>query len=300
MNGQRAIGTLSFAGLLPSRLPGVQVLVYRLGCRCAALLLFVLGGCVTVHGQTLQVTNNGATVNPGDTLKIDDIPMMPQLSLEPAGCDSASYDMDINWTAATGEQTNVQVSGWWTCNEPTDFDWSPVGYAGGTVTIQWTGYDSCGNTTGSANFNFNIVGTNPLPSAVDAMANSPWFFENTIAEESRAWTSAPTGVYHQFDASGFPLNCSCPSGIGLTQLDPPANFDDFWNWSTNLSDGLGVLNGKQAGAATSWSNELQQMIGNNGGIPVWAPWQSGVCTFDASRPSGLPQRARTALPMPIG
>ncbi len=258
-----------------------------------ATFIFMLTLCGTVQAQLVVKTNNNGSVSQNSTLYIDATPAMPQLNLSVSGgaltCDSLWYTLDIDWTAASGQQTFVQVSGSFPCNQTNGIAWGSL-YAGGTATLTWT--DDCGD---AGNLTFTILGTNPSPAIVDSfLPSTPWFWRNLLAWESAAWTASPTGIYHQFNSSGVPLNCNCPNGIGLTQLDPqaggtfPSGANDFWAWNYNLVDGFNLLAGKRSAAYQSWSNELNDMLNTNGGQPVWPHWSSGVCTFDASPPSGAP------------
>ncbi len=254
---------------------GVNGWLNRLIYNCA-LLLSVLALSGFLHGQTpvLQVTTDGgATVRSGETLYIDTSPFMPDVNLEVANtCGTLFWDLVISWTGVGGQATYVSTNGQIPCGQWDSLDWVTIGYYGGTATIQWYVTAPNGTTPGSGTFTFTIAGTNPPPSSVDALASVPWFFENIIQWESK---------YRQFDSSGNPLNCNCPNGIGLTQLDPPFTNNDFWDWVNNVEDGLlMVLTPKQALAYASWSNELAQMIATTGSSPVYPRTTSySYCSF---------------------
>jgi hypothetical protein len=284
------------ATLAPMRQVPCRSVFQRFWFRASILTLLALVGAKNADAQLSATTNNNVTVSQGSILYINGTPIMPQLNFAVSGgettCDTLSWTISIDWTAPSGQQTSTTFNGQFACNQTATVDWSSVGFAGGTAALSWT--DDCGD---AGNLSFSILGTNPPPSAVDSLTSTsspPWFWLNILAWESQAWHASPTGIYHQFTSSGVPLNCNCPNGIGLTQLDPvsggtfPNGNNDFWSWSVNEVDGYNLLVSKQSAASTNWNAELADMLNNNGGQPSWAHWSQGVCTFDASPPSGVP------------
>ena len=222
-----------------------------------ALFVIVLGFVDVAAGQTLVVTSGGNAVNQGQTLSINTIPNMPSLVLSVNGgssCDAVSYQVVVSYTDQAGRQTG--------------HTYPPVIYPGdAAVTIDWSGVLEGGGATISWSFNgveqstfgFFINGNNPAPSAIDAYASSgPWFIRNMIADESS---------YLQF-VSGYPhfgpdLNPAA-GGIGLFQLDPPSGDEDYWAWSTNVADGLFLLNSKQTGAYNHWNAQITNAQADTG------------------------------------
>lgn len=243
----------------------------------------------TAYGQELEVTSaGGVEVSNGSEVAIDQNPLMPPLTLAVPGgataCDGLSWAMQITWsgTAPTDIPTNAALSGEFPCNQTYQVDWTSVGYAGGTTTITWSALDDCGNTLGSGTLSFTIFGTNPPTSAVDSLIPSaPWFWENMIAWESRAYSLGTPITYHQFLSAGTPLDCECPTGVGLTQLDPPNSVLDYWDWPQNEVDGYNVLASDQTPATNAWNNEFNQMVQTTAGSPVYPPTTSFPpnCTF---------------------
>jgi hypothetical protein len=260
--------------------------------RCLAFGVFLLAADKIAYGQLVVTTNNGASVSQGSSLRITASPVMPQLNLWVSGgaiyCDSMSYTLSINWTAPTGQQTMTSLNGDFACNQTANVNWGSQ-FAGGTATLQWNSYATCADNSGG--FSFQILGTNPPPSAVRSLISSPpWFWWNMVAYESGAWTASPTGMYHQFASTGVPINCNCPNGIGLGQLEPPypSGNLDFWAWPDNEVDSYNLLVRKQSLAYSNWNNELSDMIANNGGHPIWPTYLKGACNFSATAPSGAP------------
>jgi hypothetical protein len=267
-----------------------DVNVGRLIRRCLVSGLFLLGADKVAYGQLVVTTNNSQSVYQGSTLMITASPVMPQLNLVVSGgetyCDDLSYTISINWTAPTGQQSMDSLNGDFACNQTSNVNWASK-FAGGTATLQWTASTTCSSQSGT--LSFQILGTNPSPLSVDTLiASPPWFWRNILAWESSAWSASPTGIYHQFNSSGVPINCNCPNGIGLTQLDPPSSILDFWAWPDNEVDGYNLLVSKQSGASSNWNSELSQMMNNNGGHPVWPSYSAGACNFSATAPSGAP------------
>jgi hypothetical protein len=225
--------------------------------------------------QTLAVTSGGQTVGENTTVSINTIPNMPNLVLSINGgtsCDSFSYVVSVTYTDQAGAMTGHSYSSAADIEGDTSstVDWS-WGLEGGTATIAWE-FDGSAEQA----FTFYINGTNPSNSIVDsylAGGAAPWFAQNLVAYESRAWSWAPSGRYKQFDSSGAGGGCvvpgwgcpiwGTPDGIGLMQLEPPARASsdqDFWAWSWNIADGIHWLyNEKQGPAYNSWNNEFQQM-----------------------------------------
>ena len=240
-------------------------------------MLAVLAVCGSCRAQLVVKTNNSASVSGTSTLYIDVSPTMPQLNLSVSGgaltCDSLSYTLDIDWTATTGphpaQETFAELTGSFPCNQTSSIDWASL-YAGGTATLTWS--DDCGD---AGTLSFKIRGTNPSPAMVDSfIPSTPWFWRNMLAWESGAWSTSPTGIYHQFEADGTPLNiCQCPNGIGLTQLDGkfPSGVNDFWAWNYNLVDGFNLLASYSSAATSAWNNEYSQMVQSTAGTPVYPP-----------------------------
>jgi hypothetical protein len=218
------------------------------GIRGVLLTIIVLGIASGTRGQTLVVTSGGQTVNQGNTLSINTIPNMPNLVLSVSGgtsCDTVSYSVYVEYIDQAGYATSSTYSAQ---NYPGDaqvtIDWFGV-LEGGNATITW-GFDGVNEPS----FSFFINGSNASSGAVDAYISSgPWFIRNLVAAESS---------YKQYDVYGYPL-WGTPDGIGLMQLEPPyrASLDqDYWGWSTNVADGLNLLNGKQSAAYSHWTTQI--------------------------------------------
>lgn len=259
--------------------------------RVSILGLLAFGFQASIAAQLTVTSNNNVNVTQNSVLLIDKTPLMPQLNLVvPAGvtyCDTLSWSLTIDWFAPSGQQSLASLNGQFPCGHTAAVDWHSVGYAGGTATLQWIASDSCG-TDGAGSITFTIKGTNPDPPSVRSFIPSvPWFWFNLLAWESRAWSSSPTGIYHQYDSNGFPINCNCPNGIGLTQLDPgsggtfPSGTSDFWAWNYNEVDGFNLLVSKRTGAYNYWTSEWNDMLTNTGGNAVPANWSSD-CTTHAN------------------
>lgn len=254
--------------------------------RLAAIMLGLIA-CGTARAQFVVQTNGGSTVSQGTTLSIDSSPAMPLLTFSVSGgaltCDSLNWSMDISWTFVTGNQGSLlERSGTFYCNQTQTVDWNSE-YGGGSATVSWS--DDCGH---AGNISFTILGTNPSPAAVDSfIPSTPWFWRNLLAWESRAWSTSPTGIYHQFASGGTPLDCDCPNGIGLTQLDPanggtyPSGINDFWAWNYNEVDGFNLLANIRTAAYNNWTSEWNDMSANTGGNLVPANWPSD-CTTHAN------------------
>lgn len=240
------------------------------------------------NDPTLSVTSNGSSVGSGSTLWISatNPPEMPVVNVSLAGdCGYVEVYVSASWTAPGGVATGGGADMDFNCGGSTDIDWSQMGfYEGGEITVNWTLWKYAGANFGgelqqtdkSGSFSFYIYGLGPDPNSLSTWnpmvdsalpCGTPWFVCNLVAWESAATSVSPTGYYHQFTNSGTPVYCECPEGVGLMQLDPAVSDGDFWNWQTNITDGLGVLNGKESGADSSWSNELYQNSVTTGGNP---------------------------------
>jgi hypothetical protein len=246
------------------------------GGRCLALMLLLVGVAGLAHGQTLVVTSAGRTVNQGDTLSINTIPNMPALTLSVSGgssCDTVSYAVDVSYVAQSGLSTGAQYAAQgYLADQSVAINWFGI-LEGGNATITWQF-----NGVNQQSFGFFINGNNPSAVAIDAYASSgPWFIRNLISAESS---------YRQYDVFGYPT-FGPPRGIGLMQLDPPPRDADYWAWSSNVADGLFLLNGKQAAAYASWNSEFSQMQTTTGGNPVYPPPTFYTyCAFQYPQPGG--------------
>ncbi|MGA2888581.1 MAG: hypothetical protein ABSE51_11060 [Terracidiphilus sp.] len=165
------------------------------------------------------------------------------------------------------------ISGTVICNQQvTPIEWNDFcgAHYGGTLTINWH-LDSDSSINGT--FTLNVYGVNPsnleFDAALGTLVNNYvpqipvlWlehlFSLESAAAGGRKGTHNPPGQYHQFNAvagyanAGLPNDtCGCPEGIGVGQIDdhtinsaghvvPAAvkEFDMFWNWWANLSDGV--------------------------------------------------------------
>lgn len=230
------------------------------------LALLALATASAASGQTLVVTYGGNAVSQGNTVPITTVPSMPNVVFSVNGgtsCDTVSYNMEVSYTDQVGRTISASYT---LQNEAGDQSiplYSGGVMSGGSATVTWQ-FDG---VTQSSTLAFFINGTNPSPSAIDAYISSgPWFIRNLVSQESS---------YRQFDGLGYPLfgpdSDPTRGGIGLFQLDPPSNDEDYWAWPTNTADGLNLLNQKQAAAYQSWNNEFTQMQNLTGANPVYPP-----------------------------
>ncbi len=243
---------------------------------CAALTLLVLATTAAASGQTLVVTTGGSTVSQGATLSITAVPSMPNTVLSVNGgssCDTVSYVVDVSYTDQAGSTTWAEYDA---LNEPGNqavtVSWSGIRGGGATVSWQFNGVSQ------SSAVGFFINGINPSPSAIDAYISSgPWFIRNLVSQESS---------YRQYDGLGYPL-WGAPDGIGLMQLEPPSRISldqDYWSWPTNTADGLTLLNGKQSGAYSHWTTQINQAQADGGPNPP--PLYGTYCAFQYPQNSG--------------
>jgi hypothetical protein len=299
VSGDRAAGARSF----------VRRQLMRILTRCIAAAVIFSGAGSAARGASLVVKAGGQTISPGTTLYLTTVPSMPNLVLSVSGgtsCDVFSYTVYVQYTDQAGHQTAASYTG---MNNPGDqpstVDWFNY-VEGGTVTITWQ-LDGINGP----NFGLFIYGTNPSPSTVDAnLVGGPWFIQNLVAWESRAWSLAPAGKYKQYDAFGHPL-WGTPDGIGLMQLEPDRRHsldEDYWVYQTNITDGFAKLSDSKSGAYANWTNEYADMASNTGGNLVAANWPSDCetgangavcggfgpkrtffCGFDSGSSNGSPE-----------
>lgn len=257
---------------------------------CLALFFLILGTARLAGAQTLVVTSDGQTKNRDDTVLINQIPNMPNLVLSVNGgtpCDTFSYQISITYADQAGATTGTNVTfsaqdvvG----DQSSTVNWSGK-FEGGDGKISWQ-FDGLSEPS----FTFKVNGTNPTDNSVIdsylASGGAPWFAQNLVAWESRAWSLSPTGFYKQFDPNNStkPVLWGTPDGVGLMQVEPANrnNGDlDFWAWPQNIADGLHLLsailatNGPTTGPYTNWTNQYNSMItdtSGHGANPVPASW----------------------------
>lgn len=267
---------------------------------CLALFFLILGTARLAAAQTLVVTSDGQTENRDATVLINNIPNMPNLVLSVNGgtsCDTFSYQVSITYADQAGATTGTNVTfgaqdvvG----DQSSTVSWSG-NFEGGNGTISWQ-FDGLSEPS----FTFKINGVNPPNNIIDSYLASgvaPWFTQNLVAWESRAYSLSPSGYYKQFDPnnSAYPVLWGKPDGVGLMQVEPPNRLNgndlDFWAWSQNIADGLHTLSNILAsntpcpssctGPYGNWTKEYTDMINNTAGNPVPASWP-GDCLLHAN------------------
>lgn len=212
---------------------------------------------VNPTAYNVTVSNGGSTVTSGSTQYITADPLMPQVSAQTQGgpgAYSTQWSLTVSYTRPDGTGTNTDTFGPATTTgaNPWTVPWNG-NFRGGSATLNWII-----NGTRNGSISFNIGGINPSYTAIDTeigSRNPPWFFTRMVSHES---------TYRQFDASGNSLFTN-DKGYGLTQATT-SNGQDLWNWKGNITAGLSILNGKQAGAYSFWQSQITQWQNYNAGV----------------------------------
>jgi len=184
--------------------------------------------------------------NSNSQFSITSDPHMPQLAAH-----AEILHVDPDPTASTEFEWTAEID--YTGPDGSDFNFTFAASTsvGGSYTPDTGGATRGGDLTYTASATVNgkvltgetqglmIVGTNPSHQQVNAALGG--FPATNIA----CWES--NHKLAQFNSQGLPL-FGAPHGYGIMQLDPPPSAEDVWNWSQNVSDGLGVLATKLADA----------------------------------------------------
>lgn len=100
-----------------------------------------------------------------------------------------------------------------------------------------------GTVLNASSTNLTIAGTNPLPTAIRAFANSIGAtkvrFRKQLRQESSLQQFRPPGNWPKYSSDGL-------GGVGLAQITRPApTADQTWNWKENIRAGWALYQEKE-------------------------------------------------------
>jgi hypothetical protein len=198
---------------------------------------------------------------------------MPTLSytVSATSCDTVDYTLELDFaqagdTAGNGQSYGFYDSGtipgnsvWfvnWSLNEGDAGEYGEGGNA--SLEVVEDGMDI-------GSLSFSVAGQTPTTANITALAtqlNPPWWFGHALTLESsnqqfNPISSNKSGYY------GAPI-FGPPDGFGVAQIDGVGNptlltDDIIWTWTLNLAAGINLASDAEAGAASYWAIQYQQL-----------------------------------------